>query len=544
MNDSSPDRTLLTPAGRHYLDVLADMHREIRPEWYLEIGTQTGRSLALSKARTVSVDPEYQLRIDAAGQRPETHLFQQTSDAFFASGALDRLGVRFDLAFLDGMHLYEYLLRDVANTERWMAPGGRIVLHDCLPSDPSMAVRNRRKSREKAWTGDVWKLVPILARWRPDLDVTLYDAAPTGLVVIGNLDPDSRVLEEAHDQIRAEWDRADDRLTRIVGGFRPRPADATPWTIRTPARAKAPLSFAIQTPVPRARVADAWGDHHFATGLAAALTRLGHAARVQPKKTWAHAESGDEIDLVLRGRETYQKRRGHPLLYWIISNDGAALDRELAEADHVFAAGAPLADRLAGTMGADRVSVLPQAFDRDRMFLPPEDAARDGVVFVGRTRPTPRPILDLAAEAGVPFRLWGTGWAETPFADRVVADRVANAEVGEIYRGAGIVLNDHTQYMRRSGMASNRIFDALACGAAVISDDVAWLPDDVAPFVERVKTARDLAAAVRRIRGESALRRAERRAFAGAMVGTHDFDARAAVIAATARALVTPRPAA
>ncbi len=32
------------------------------------------------------------------------------------------------------------------------------------------------------WTGDVWKLIPILQRYRPDLQLTLFDAPPSGLV--------------------------------------------------------------------------------------------------------------------------------------------------------------------------------------------------------------------------------------------------------------------------------------------------------------------------------------------------------------------------
>ena len=48
-----------------------------------------------------------------------------------------------------------------------------------------------------------------------------------------------------------------------------------------------------------------------------------------------------------------------------------------------------------------------------------------------------------------------------------------NTELGRLYASAGVVLNDHWADMRRDGFVSNRLFDAAACGARVLSDDVA-----------------------------------------------------------------------
>jgi hypothetical protein len=58
-----------------------------------------------------------------------------------------------------------------------------------------------------AWTGDVWKVLPILKKFRPDLKVALFDCPPTGLVACTNLDPNSTVLTEAYDQIIAEFSK-------------------------------------------------------------------------------------------------------------------------------------------------------------------------------------------------------------------------------------------------------------------------------------------------------------------------------------------------
>ena len=50
-----------------------------------------------------------------------------------------------------------------------------------------------------------------------------------------------------------------------------------------------------------------------------------------------------------------------------------------------------------------------------------------------------------------------------------------NDELRKVYSSAKIVLCDHWDDMREHGFISNRIYDALACGATIVSDDVAGL---------------------------------------------------------------------
>ena len=63
--------------------------------------------------------------------------------------------------------------------------------------------REKRIDRkyQKAWTGDVWKLVPILRRFRPDLQVDCVNCPPTGLVVVSKLDRSSTVLSGKYQAI-------------------------------------------------------------------------------------------------------------------------------------------------------------------------------------------------------------------------------------------------------------------------------------------------------------------------------------------------------
>jgi hypothetical protein len=182
--------------GPPYRDVLARLHELLRPRTYLEIGVETGATLAAAKGseRIIGIDPDdSKLRRELLP--PQARVFHSTSDAFFGSTPrADVLGSRsVELAFVDGMHLFEYALRDFVNVEAWSAPGSTIVLHDCVPLLPVFASRERRT---KFWVGDVWKVVSILRELRPELRIKLIATAPSALCVVRGLDPRSTVLRE------------------------------------------------------------------------------------------------------------------------------------------------------------------------------------------------------------------------------------------------------------------------------------------------------------------------------------------------------------
>jgi hypothetical protein len=198
--------------GILYTEYLKQIHQVRKPSSYLEIGVATGTTLAFAQCRAVAIDPKFQLRGDPVGQRAETYLFQLESDEFFAQNDLKKFlpdGV--DFAFLDGMHHFEYLLRDFLNLEKYSHKDTVVTLHDCYPVNTEIANRELNYDRRVDaatrdwWAGDVWKLLPILRDFRPDLDVVILDCPPTGLVVVQNLDSNSETLTDAYDQIVAKY---------------------------------------------------------------------------------------------------------------------------------------------------------------------------------------------------------------------------------------------------------------------------------------------------------------------------------------------------
>jgi predicted O-methyltransferase YrrM len=203
--DTGTDIALPIAEGQNYLRFLQRMHRHLQPEWYLEVGTAQGASLRHATCNAIAVDPRFQISQENFGNRPQTHLFEMTSDDFFDGGCTGQLTDRVDLAFLDGMHLFEYLLRDIINTEKLCSRDSVIVLHDLVPLSHIAAERTWDKSRTKMWTGDVWKVAVILREERPDLDFRVANCRPSGLGVITRLDPASTVLEEKYDELVARF---------------------------------------------------------------------------------------------------------------------------------------------------------------------------------------------------------------------------------------------------------------------------------------------------------------------------------------------------
>ena len=195
-------------AGLHYRDVLVELFDRLAPNWYLEIGSRDGRSLSYCTCNFVAVDPVFKVRYEVFNDAPQMLFFQQTSDDFFASGFLDRNAIRPELAFIDGMHLFEFALRDFMNSEKAMNAGGTILFHDVAPFNVPQTTRDETYMSvlKRPWTGDVWKVMDILLEYRPDLNISVLDAASTGLGVVSGLDPASRVLDEAYDEIVAQYE--------------------------------------------------------------------------------------------------------------------------------------------------------------------------------------------------------------------------------------------------------------------------------------------------------------------------------------------------
>ena len=184
--------------GADYIEILNLLLDFLEPRNYIEIGVEFGTTLKLVKPpiKAIGIDPAPQIEGSLA---ENISLYRSTSDDFFAGNDLTTiLGAPFDIAFIDGLHIFEQVLRDFINFEKYAGPDSLILIHDCLPLDSQTASRTRET---QFWSGDVWKIVPCLKRERPDLSLFTIPAYPTGLCLIGGLDSSSNLLSKNYDLI-------------------------------------------------------------------------------------------------------------------------------------------------------------------------------------------------------------------------------------------------------------------------------------------------------------------------------------------------------
>ena len=194
--------------GYHYLYFFSLINDALSPRSYFEIGTHTGESLKIFKCDAVCVDPQFMIDQNVLNGRRKTFFFQQSSDVFFSDETLRKyIPQGPDLSFLDGLHRCEFLLRDFINTEKEAHRRSLILLHDCLPLSPRMADRVARMGDESegihkgSWTGDVWRVIFALSKFRSDLTVKYLDCPPAGLVAVSGLNASSTVLFDRYEEI-------------------------------------------------------------------------------------------------------------------------------------------------------------------------------------------------------------------------------------------------------------------------------------------------------------------------------------------------------
>jgi hypothetical protein len=201
---SAPAEAEVTRGTKTHLDFLRTVHARLAPRFYLEIGVRHGNSLVLANCPAVGVDPAPEIGAPLAA---DIRVLCETSDDFFAEWADERLTAPVDLAFIDGMHLFEFALRDFLNIERRAHPGTVVVFDDIFPAHPWQAERDRRT---RVWTGDVWKIAVCLRKYRPDLLLIPCDTWPTGMLLVLGLDPANQTLSRRYAGLVQEFVDVDD----------------------------------------------------------------------------------------------------------------------------------------------------------------------------------------------------------------------------------------------------------------------------------------------------------------------------------------------
>ena len=130
---------------------------------YLEIGCDDNQLFSkINISEKIGVDP-------VSGGN-----YKGKSDDFFKQNIK-----KVDLIFIDGLHEYDQVRKDILNSLKFLNDDGFILVHDCLPRSLSAQAVPRYRN---VWNGDVWKAI-VEFRTYPNLEIFTC-LADEGIAVI------------------------------------------------------------------------------------------------------------------------------------------------------------------------------------------------------------------------------------------------------------------------------------------------------------------------------------------------------------------------
>jgi len=138
---------------------------------YLEIGVRAPQACF---NRIIATHKD---AVDPSPLNPGEINYPITSDEFFDL-LKDHPEIKYDVIFIDGLHLYEQVKKDIDNSLKHLTDNGTILMHDCSPP----TVHHQRENYEdyttpagSAWNGTTWKAFVEKRCTNPNLYMGVVD---------------------------------------------------------------------------------------------------------------------------------------------------------------------------------------------------------------------------------------------------------------------------------------------------------------------------------------------------------------------------------
>jgi hypothetical protein len=128
------------------------------------------------------INCEKKTGVDPGIENPENPVdYKVTSDEFFdmlSNGETEfSVDHKWDVVFIDGLHLADQVYKDINNSLRHLSDNGFIVLHDCLPPNSFMAREDYDVNGIKyLWNGTTWKAYYKALTELSYVDVCVYNS--------------------------------------------------------------------------------------------------------------------------------------------------------------------------------------------------------------------------------------------------------------------------------------------------------------------------------------------------------------------------------
>lgn len=135
---------------------------------FLEIGVRNpkkGNFCKVKCKKKIGVDPDPIIKMN--------EIYVGTSDEYFKNLNNDE---KFDIIFIDGLHLEEQVDKDIKNSLNHLSKNGFILLHDC---NPPTEFHQRKEycvnGRYPSWNGTVWRSIAKLRMNNKRLKIHVVD---------------------------------------------------------------------------------------------------------------------------------------------------------------------------------------------------------------------------------------------------------------------------------------------------------------------------------------------------------------------------------
>ncbi len=261
------------------------------------------------------------------------------------------------------------------------------------------------------------------------------------------------------------------------------------------------------------------GDYWLGEDLAAGFAKLGYETDVDYRGEYQRAHAKEpKLNVYMRGYTKFEPPFGkeanvlysyYPMAYYSDSGlkrekaalnirqalpENASLDDDWQNYDVIAVASSSYADELR-RHGINAVYV-PQFTNPERFYPSPDEKYKTDILFVG-SKWHDRTSLRYALENGFEVSVYGFNWEGVVPEHMYKKWYIANDELNRYYSSAKIVLNDHRPDMKKFGFVNNRIYDATASGALVISDYMPEIEKAYGDAVPMYKNSEELAELLR-----------------------------------------------
>ncbi|MBQ2886689.1 MAG: glycosyltransferase [Alphaproteobacteria bacterium] len=142
-----------------------------------------------------------------------------------------------------------------------------------------------------------------------------------------------------------------------------------------------------------------------------------------------------------------------------------------------------------------KTEFVTQFTNPDKFYYSFDEKVKSELLFVGSTW-YERESVKYATELEYDVSVYGMNWKNKIDNKYIKGSYIDNRELNKYYSSAKIVLSDHAEDLEEMGLVINRLYDATACGAFVISEYSPYIEEIFGDSIPMFKSKEDFKALV------------------------------------------------